>query len=191
MSSSYLEHSVESFLDALAAGTPAPAGGSAAGLAVAQSAALCTMTAQLSRRMLSAVRADQLVLDTERIRRTAASLVDLDAEAYSRVINASRAAKLGAQATTAHTETVAEAMSHAADVPLRIVELAVEVAKLARVLARDGNPALRGDAATAGLLAHAGGQAAATLVRINLASAPDDARLARLEALLAEMPDPD
>jgi len=144
--SSYLEQPVGVFLDALAADTPTPAGGSAAALAVAQSAALCMMTARLSVRTLSAERADGLI---------------------------SRAA-----------------ISHAADVPLRIVELAVQVVKLAAALASEGNQALRGDAITARLLAQAGGRAAAELVRINLASTPADPRIARADQLIDELADP-
>ncbi|HXP20099.1 MAG TPA: cyclodeaminase/cyclohydrolase family protein, partial [Streptosporangiaceae bacterium] len=52
-------------------------------------------------------------------------------------------------------------------------------------LAADGNPALRGDAITAALLAQAAARAAATLVGINLAAVPDDARHARSKLVLA------
>ena len=69
--------------------------------------------------------------------------------------------------------------------PLRVIELAVPVSALAATLAADGNPTLRGDALTAGLLARAAAGAAACLVRINLAAVPGDPRHARAEALLA------
>ncbi len=187
MRSSYLEQSVGAFLDALAAGTPAPGGGSAAALVVAQSAALCVMTARLSARTLTAERADRFVSDGGDIYRAAASLVDLDGQAYGRVLDAARAARSSGPETAGPAEALAQALSDAADVPMRIVELAVEVARLAAVLASEGNQALRGDAIAAGLLARAGGRAAAELVRINLASRPADPRLARLEHLLAEI----
>jgi len=188
--SSYLELPVVAFLDALAAAdTPTPAGGSAAALAVAQSAALCVMTARLSVRMLSAERADRLISSAGKLQRAAASLVDLDAQAYLRVIDATRAARGEPPGSAGVAEALAEARSHAAEVPLRIVELAVQVVKLATALASDGNQALRGDAITAFLLAQTGGRAAAELVRINLAPMPADPRIARAGKLVAEMAD--
>jgi formiminotetrahydrofolate cyclodeaminase len=60
------------------------------------------------------------------------------------------------------------------------------VTMLAARLAADGNPALRGEASTAALLAEAGARSAAVLVRINLAGVPDDERHRRAEALLGE-----
>lgn len=82
---------------------------------------------------------------------------------------------------------LAAALSAAADVPLRLVELAVPVTALAATLAAEGNPALRGDAQAAGLLAQAAARAAACLVRINLDGVPDDPRHARADALLARI----
>jgi formiminotetrahydrofolate cyclodeaminase len=156
--SSYLDQPVGVFLDALGAGMPAPAGGSAAALAVAQSAALCAMTARLSVRTLSAERADGLISSAGKLHRGAASLVDLDAEAYIRVISATRAARASPPDSASAAEDLAAAISHAADVPLQITELAVEVVSLATALASEGNQALRGDAITARLLAQAGGR---------------------------------
>jgi formiminotetrahydrofolate cyclodeaminase len=67
---------------------------------------------------------------------------------------------------------------------MRIVELAAGATELAAVLAADGNPALRGDALTALLLAQAAARSAAILVRIDLAAMAGDARLDRAEELL-------
>ena len=187
MDGSYLEQPVGTFLDALAAGTPAPGGGSAAALVVAQSAALCAMAARLSARQLPAKRVQQLSSEGERLALAAASLIDLDAQTYQRVIEATRVARGAAPQAPGGAEAIAVALSHAADVPLRLVELAVQSARLAGELAAEGNQALRGDAITAGLLAQAGARAAAALVRINLASVPADSRLARLNELLAEV----
>lgn len=189
MQVSYLEQPVGTFIEALAAGTPAPGGGAAAALVVAQSAALCTMAARLSARHIGAERVQRLISEGERIHRAAASLIDLDARSYLRVIEATRAAK-AAPGTPGPAAAVAAALSHAADIPMRLAGLAVQAANLAGELAADGNQALRGDAITAGLLAQAGAHSAAALVRINLESAPADPRLARLDELLAEIAAP-
>ena len=60
---------------------------------------------------------------------------------------------------------------------------AAEVAELAADLAARGNPTLRGDAATAALLAEAAARAAANLVAINLAEGMEDERLDRAHGL--------
>jgi formiminotetrahydrofolate cyclodeaminase len=187
MPDSYLAQPVSTFLEALAAGRPAPGGGSAAALVVAQSAALCAMAARLSGRQLTTERAQLLTSDGDKIWRAAASLITLDAQAYLRVIEATRAAKATTPGTPGTAEAVAAALSHATEVPMRLVELAVESAKLARELAANGDRVLRGEAITAGLLAEAGAAAAAALVRINLESMPADKRLARLDELLTEI----
>jgi formiminotetrahydrofolate cyclodeaminase len=185
---SYAGLSVGAFLEALAAGAPAPAGGSAAALVLAQAAALCAKSARLSGRQLTAIRAAELTAEAEQIRGTAASLIDEDPRAYQAVIDQSR--RIGGErraerSAARRSDGMAAALSAAADVPMRIVELATSVAALAAVLARDGNPALRGDAIAAGLLARAAARAAAALVSINLADRPADPRHSRADSLLA------
>jgi len=138
---------------------------------LAQAAALCAKAARLSARKLTAARADALIQEAERIRAEAASLIDEDPLAYRAVIEQNRRPP-----GEARDARLAAALSDAADVPLRIVELSVPVVSLAAVLAAECKPALRGDAITAGQLAGAAARAAATLVVINLAGAPDDPR---------------
>jgi methenyltetrahydrofolate cyclohydrolase len=181
--SSYQPLPVAGFLDALAAGKPAPAAGSAAALVLAQAAALCAKSARLSARQLTADRAGQLTAEAEQARAEAASLIDEDARAFRAVIEHSR--RPAGQSGSA--DGLAAALSLAADVPMRIVELAAAVAGLGAVLAADGNPALRGDALTAGYLAQAAARSAAALVRINLSIAPGDPRPARAQALLTSI----
>ena len=181
--SSYQPLPVGGFLDALAAAAPAPAAGSAAALVLAQAAALCAKAARLSARQLTAGRADLLTAQAEQARAEAASLIDEDARAFGAVIEQRR--RPAGQSGSA--EATAAALSRAADVPMRIAELAVAVAGLGAALAADGNPALRGDALTAGYLAQAAARSAAALVRINLSVAPGDPRPARAQGLLTSI----
>ncbi len=183
---SYAGLPVGAFLEALAAGSPAPAGGSAAALVLAQAAALCAKSARLSARQLTAERAAALTDEAEQILATAASLIDEDSRAYRAVIEQIRRRAGGSDAAG----RLAAALSGAAEVPMRLVELAVPVASLAAALAADGNPALRGDTITAALLAHAAARSAAALVSINLADAPGDPRPARAAELLAGLAPP-
>jgi formiminotetrahydrofolate cyclodeaminase len=179
----FLDMPLREFLGALASGTPAPGGGTAAALAVTLGAGLCAMTARLSARQLDGDTVTELTNQAERILAASASLLQADAESYGRVISAMRS-PAGAD-PAGRERAVAAALSGAADVPLDIIALGAEAAALAARLAADGNPALRGDAVTAAVLAEAGARAAAVLVGINLAAVPDDERHARAGSLLA------
>jgi methenyltetrahydrofolate cyclohydrolase len=178
----YLDLPVNRFLEQLAGAEPVPGGGGAAALAVATAAGLCAMAARLSARRLDA-EAGALALEAERTLAAAASLIQADADSYTGVIEAQRLPRDDPQARRRQIDA---ALSAAAAVPMQIAELAVPVARAAARLAAAGNPNLRGDAITGGLLAAAGARAAAALVTINLAGKPDDDRPARAARLAAE-----
>lgn len=177
----YLGLPLNRFLDQLAGPAPVPGGGGAAALAVAAAAGLSAMAARLSAGRLAD--AGALTIEAERIAATAASLIQADADSYLRVIEALR---LPRDDAPARRHQIAAALSAACAVPMQIAELAVPVARAAAQVAAAGNPNLRGDAITGALLAAAGARAAAALVAINLAGAPDDHRPARAAQLAAE-----
>ena len=157
---------VDAFLDDLAARTPAPGGGAAAGVTCALAAALVGMAARFAGDDGTAARADAL-------RGEAVELAEADLAAFGPVLEAMRSGP---------PERVAAAQAAAADVPLAIAETAAAVAGLAVAMAESGKPALLGDALAGADLAAAAARAAARLVAINLTGAPEDPRLARAEA---------
>jgi len=175
----YLDMRVGEFLDELAAAQPAPGGGSAAALAVALAAALCAMTAELSARRLA--HAPQLAADARGLLRRAAPLAQADADAYGGVLAAQRAPDEPAGGS--RQQRISAALAQASAVPLEVAEIGDRVAALATEIAAGGNPSVRGDALTAARLAAAAAQAAAALVRINLAGVPDDPRSAQASHL--------
>lgn len=181
-SGSYLDLPVGRFLDALSADRPDPGGGSAAAVTVALGAGLCEMAARLSADRLAD--AAELAVAAQRLRSAAAPLAQADAESYRGVLEAYRIAR----GTPGRAAAISAALSAASAVPTQIVEIGVQVAGLATRLAEEGNPNLRGDAQTAALLAAAGARAAARLVAINLAAAPDDERSAHVSGLLRRLP---
>jgi formiminotetrahydrofolate cyclodeaminase len=85
----------------------------------------------------------------------------------------------------------AAALSTAAEVPLAIAECAAAAAELARTLAREGKPALQGDALVGADLAVGAARAAARLVEINLAGFDDDSRVVRARAAVERAEGPD
>lgn len=168
----FLSLRLEALLDAVAARTPAPGGGSVSALAVALAAGLVEMAARFSERPWP--EAPTAAARAATLRERAAMLASEDAAAYEAVL-ASRGA-----------EAAAQALEHAAAVPLELASLAAEVAALAADAARHGNPNLRGDAAAGAALAEAGARAAARLVEINLRGRPEDGRPARAAAWAAD-----
>lgn len=172
----FLHLSLDEFLGRVSVPEPAPAGGSVAALTVALAASLCVKAARLSARHMSD--AAELATRAGGLRDRAASLCEDDALVYAEVVAAQR----GASASRGHLD---DALSRAANVPVEIVVVAADTAEIAARLAAGGNENLIGDAVTAALLAVAAARSAATLVTINLASWPEDARHARVAQLVA------
>jgi formiminotetrahydrofolate cyclodeaminase len=158
-------------LEAVAARTPAPGGGAAAGVACALAAALAAMGARFAERDADAERADAL-------RERALALAEGDAAAFAPVLAALKLPREDPR----RPERLRAAQGAAAEVPLAIAEAAAEVAELARRVAAEGRPWLTGDALTGADLAGAAARAAARLVTIDLEGAPDDPRLERARA---------
>ncbi len=151
-------------------------------MAVALSASLCAMAARLSARHMP--RAHDIVDEALSLRDGLAPLCDQDAEAYSRVIAAHRLP--AGPDPDERRRRVVEALSQANDVPLATMKAAAALARWAALLAEEGNPNLRGDAVVAAVLAGAGAEASAALVRINLVDLPHDHRHVEVRSLLDE-----
>jgi formiminotetrahydrofolate cyclodeaminase len=179
----YAELPLGRFVDMVASREPAPGGGASAAVAVALAAALTAMAARFSADHLAD--AETIADRAEELRNRVMPLAQADAAAYGRVLDAYRTPR---DDDEKRRRRIREALSEAADVPLSIAEVGVEVAGNAARLAEEGNPNLRGDALTATVLAGAGVRAAATLVEINVsAGGAGDDRLARVDQLLATM----
>jgi formiminotetrahydrofolate cyclodeaminase len=124
--------------------------------------------------------ASEVVERAEALRTLVASLAVADAEAYANVLEAQRLPRKSREREAG----IDAALSRAADVPLAVAEVAVEVATLAVRVAQAASAQLRGDAVVAAEIAEAGARAAAELVADNLAD-PDDARVRRAGELAA------
>ena len=178
----YAELPLGRFMDMVASREPTPGGGASAAVAVALAAALTAMAARFSADHLAD--AETIADRAEELRNRVMPLAQADAAAYGRVLDANRTPRDDDE----KRRRIREALSEAADVPLSIAEVGVEVAGNAARLVEEGNPNLRGDAVTAAALAKAGVRAAATLAEINVsAGGADDDRLLRVDQLLATM----
>jgi methenyltetrahydrofolate cyclohydrolase len=161
---SLLDLRVADLLDAVAAREPAPGGGAVAALAAALAAGLVSMVTRFSE--TGAERPEEL-------RAAAAVLADADAAAYDGYLRAARSARVSGDRAAARA-----ALDAATDVPLAVLDVAAEVARLAVAVAADGNQRLRGDATAAVLVASAAAEIAAVLVRENVGAGDPRAALA-------------
>jgi methenyltetrahydrofolate cyclohydrolase len=141
----YADERLGDFIDLVGEATPAPGGGAVAAVTASLAAALVAMAGP--------EHADRATA----LGRRASGLADEDAAAYSAVIAAQRSG-----------EPILDALARATEVPLEIAATAAAIAQQAAEVFRNGRRALRGDAATALLLAVGATRSAAYLVELNV-----------------------
>ena len=149
------------FLEAVAAGTPAPGGGTSAAVTCALAAALVEMSAQIAG-------ADAARPRAARVR--ALELAEVELSSYAPVLEAHDA------------DQRAAALVEASRSPLEVAELGAEVAQLGAEVAQASSAAVRGDALAGVVLAEAASTAAWRLVEINLAESGADDLVDRARA---------
>ena len=166
--------SLGDYLDALAAATPAPGGGSAAGVAGAMAAALVEMVAGLSLAKSGAAGAEHSELQRTAIERARGARVDLlqlaedDAVAYGAFMEALKLPKATDDERTARTAAISAAAQRAAEVPLATLRATVAVAEAARSIQDKSLLAAASDLEVAARFARASGESAAENVEANL-----------------------
>jgi glutamate formiminotransferase/formiminotetrahydrofolate cyclodeaminase len=174
------------FLDDLAAGTPAPGGGSAAAYSGAASAALCAMVARLTvgKKKYAAVEPQmfECIDEAETLRADFTALVEKDAAAFNEILTAFKLPKDTPEQQQAQSEAVEKATLHAMEVPLETALKAVQSIRLALRLAELGNLNAISDAASGAASARAALTAAGLNVRINAKGLQDQAVAAKFIA---------
>ena len=157
------------FLNALASAAPAPGGGSAAAYAGAMSAALVTMVAQttIGKKKYADVETQmqEIVVDAEACRAELEHYVSRDAAAFTRLLEAYRAAK-----ETPDSERIEQATIHVTEVPLGTAKTALHVLELAVKAAAIGNINAVSDACAGASLANSAIFASALNVKLNAKS---------------------
>jgi formiminotetrahydrofolate cyclodeaminase len=177
-----LDLRLREFLDEIAGESRTPGGGSAAALVTAIAAGLLAKVARSSVDIWP--EAAGIAAQAECLRDRATPLAQADAEQYEAAIRARDEAS--DQQGERRDFALGQAYAKAAEPPLQIVRAANDVAQLAIAVAESGNPALRADAVTAGLLAAAAASAAAELVAVNLTASASDQRVLEAAKLAEE-----
>ncbi len=190
----YCIEPLQVYLDDAAANKPAPGGGSVSACAGALGAALVSMVCNLTRgrEKFAGVEAQMitLVAASEAARGRLEQLLQEDTTAYNGVIAAYKMPKETAEEQAARSQAIQDGLIIAADVPLEICGVAVEVCRLSKVAAGLGNPQAVTDAGIGAILGEAAVVGAALNVRINLGSIKDQAYVqsaaARIDEIQAE-----
>ena len=173
----YAKEPLQTYLDDAASGKPAPGGGSVSACVGALGAALVSMVCNLTRgrEKFAAVEAhvQDLVVRSEAARARLEQLLQDDTVAYNGVIDAYRLPKDTEEERAARHQAVQNGLIVAANVPLEITRVALEVCRLAKTAAEIGNPAAVTDAGIGAILGEAAVQGASLNVEINMASIDD------------------
>ena len=178
---------VTDLLDAFAAPTPTPGGGSAAALSGAIAAALLEMVASMPKTKNNTPE-DRTALDTvlprlKALRAQLTDLVDRDSASYDAVVAAYKLPKATDGEKAVRKTAVRDAMRGATEVPRETALASFTLAHLAQTVALHGNPTAKSDVSVALGLAMQAASGARANVEINLDSVgdPEYAVTVRLE----------
>ena len=165
------------YLDEVAAGTPAPGGGSAAAVVGALAAALGEMVANLTLGRAKYAEAEaSLRLARDRLTALRESLLEsaaADEVAYQTYQDAASLPRTSDGEKTERAVAMQRALTAATDVPMGVARSVYEVAEILQSVARLGNPHVRSDAALGALLAEAALRGTLLNVRGNAAMLED------------------
>lgn len=168
---------VKTFLDELASSSPAPGGGSVAALSGALGAALSSMVCNLTigKEHYETVQTDikEILKRSEQLRKQLTLLVDKDTEAFNEVMKALKMPKDTDEQKEKRRQALQKGYKSAAQVPLETARTCEKILEVAAIAAEKGNKNSISDAAVSALMAHAGVEAAALNVKINLSSIKD------------------
>jgi len=174
---SLLNLNLREFANELSMDSPTPGGGSTAALCGALSASLSSMVSNLTvgkkgyervEKEMKRIASHSQLLKDEFLR-----AVDLDADAFNKVMDAYRLPKTSEDQIKERDRVVEEALKEATLVPLEVLRKSLELFKLAKMVALRGNRNSLSDACVAGLVAQAAAEGAYYNVRINLPSLRD------------------
>jgi methenyltetrahydrofolate cyclohydrolase len=170
---------LSAYLEKVAAGTPAPGGGSVAAVVGALAAALGEMVANLTLGREKYVDVEASLRPVrDRLTALRMSLLDAaaaDESAYQSYRDAAGLPRTSDREKAVRTDAMQQALIAATTVPLGVARSAREVAEILQTVAQEGNPHVRSDAALGALLAEAALRGALLNVRGNAAMLADRA----------------
>jgi formiminotetrahydrofolate cyclodeaminase len=174
---SVLANSVGNFAALIAAGTPAPGGGSVAAYCGVLAGALGQMVCSLSIGKKKYADAEPRLLDVraelEQLDARLRELIEEDAASFEDVLRAYRLPKDTNEQSVAREDAIQLALQHAVAVPLETASRSMEVLRLLREIAEIGNTNALSDVAVGAQLAKTAIIGASYNVVVNLESISD------------------
>lgn len=174
--------SVKDFLAKTAANEPVPGGGSVSALCGALASSLGSMVANLTigRKKYADVEETmrRIASELDKSREKFEQYIDLDSEAYAKVMEAYRMPKATADEQEARNRAIIGATFHAAEVPMAVALEASRIMSLIERVALEGNRNAVTDACVAMMNARTAVLGAVLNVRINLVSLPENDEIA-------------
>jgi len=184
----YAEQSLYFFLDKLCSDSPEPGGGSASALVGATAAGLAGMLAALTvnKKGYEAVKTEmeEHYSRAKQLKGDLLVLLQRDTEAFADASKAYKMPKETEEQKKARSEAVEAGLKKATEVPLAIMEKALEAARLAWEVLGKGNKMAITDGAIAALFAESAAIGAMINVRINFSWMKDKEYVARVEKRL-------
>jgi len=163
---------ISSFLDTVSRGTATPGGGSVSALAGALGVSLSAMVSNLTiNKKGFENNYDKYISigeNCQKLKKELDTLVDLDTNAYNKVINAVRLPKKTELDKKNRLKAIDDANIFAAQVPLEILEKCISGMKQTLLISEIGNPNSITDIGVAAELLHAGIEGAAMNIQINI-----------------------
>ncbi len=179
------------FLDAVAAGTATPGGGSVSALAGTLAAALVEMVVNLTvgRKGFEAQEAEMKKMGEEArsYRDALGSTIAQDINAYQAVMKAYLLPKTAEAEKSKRKEEIQKALRRAADPPLFTAATSLKVLKLCQKAAEKGNPNAITDAAVGALLAEAALRGGVFNVLVNLAALEEEDTVKKMRQELSRL----
>ena len=172
-----LSNSIGSFAELVAAGTPAPGGGSVSAycgmLAASLGQMVCNLTIGKQKYAAAEPRLTEIRSEVERLGARLRELIAEDAASFEAVLQAYRLQKDSDEQKAHRAAQIQIALQGAVDVPVETAQRGFDVLKLLRELADIGNSNALSDVAVGARLAQTAIRGASYNVGVNLDSIPD------------------
>lgn len=172
-----IDYKLKDFIEELASGSPAPGGGSVAGLGAGLSAALISMVINLTNSPELAENLDTV----NSLREESLALIDEDADSFNQVMAAFRMPKETKEQREERSRAIRTAIKKATLTPLQTMKTGLKLLKIGREVIEKGNPNAISDIGVAGLMGLAAIKAGYYNVIINTSSLQDKKETAALE----------
>ena len=187
-----LLNGIKNYLNVLASASPAPGGGAAAAVTVAQGLALLSMVCNLTigKKAFSAVedQAKDILGQLSTMRAAALSGAEADMNAFTVVMQAWQMPAETDEQKSTRKATLAKATRNAAEPPFRLMALAAQALPLADQLEKIGNPNVLSDVFVGRHLLIAGYKSSKENVEVNLNNlSPEDSFVCEMRSKMNDL----